>query len=111
MCLAGQMKVVQDIHQGLLDEYTLRRKMLIERAKVTLDSLLRSAQLEDRGTSGEARRVAEQGRERMVAEPLVSLDNVFHACQGVQRAAQPPTYHRNPFVTQPRVPLTSQSQL
>lgn len=77
-----QVQVARDIHQGLQDEYTLRRRMLTERVKVTLDSLLRSNQLQERGTLDEARRVAEQGSARMTAEPLVPFDSIFQACQG-----------------------------
>lgn len=76
-----QVQVARDIHQGLQDEYTLRRRMLTERVKVTLDSLLRSNQLQERGTLDEARRVAEQGSARMTAEPLVPFDSIFQACQ------------------------------
>ena len=76
------MAAVKDIYEGLKQEYTLRRKMLVERAKVTLDSLLRAKQLQERGTQAEARSVAEQGAARMLPEPLVTLDSVFQACQG-----------------------------
>lgn len=80
--LSEQTALLEDIYKGLYDEYTIRRKMLVERAKVTLDSQLRSKQLEDRGTQEEARRVAEQGSARMTSEPLVTLQNVYQACQG-----------------------------
>lgn len=77
-----QMELANDIYNGLYNEYSLRRRMLVERAKVTLDSFLRSAQLKERGTQEEARRVAEAGASRMLAEPLVTFDSMFQACQG-----------------------------
>lgn len=80
MCL--QMEVVKEIHQSMFAEYTLRRRMLVERAKVTLESLLRAKQLQEQGTLEQARAVAREGAAMMKNEPSVALEALFQACQG-----------------------------
>ena len=45
-----QMQLLRKVHEGLEQENTLRRSMLVKRAKLTLDSLLTSPRLVDQGT-------------------------------------------------------------
>jgi len=75
----AQLVMLKEVDEAFKAEYSLRRKMLIERARVTLQSLLSSKKL-DRD-SGQVRTVAEAAAQaaegRMEVEPKVTLADCF----------------------------------
>ncbi|DBA79770.1 TPA: hypothetical protein ACH3X1_008435 [Trebouxia sp. C0004] len=78
-----QMSELEEIDSALRGEYTVRRRMLIERAKVTLQSFLWAERLQKEvGTRQPAEAAAQQGEALMRNEPAVSLHDVFKAKQG-----------------------------
>ncbi|KAK9842273.1 hypothetical protein WJX81_004060 [Elliptochloris bilobata] len=78
----AQVERLRDVDAALHAEYALRRRMLIERAQVTLQSLLRSERLEEQGCAAAAREAADKGAAALVAEPAVSVEDVFTTCAG-----------------------------
>lgn len=85
-----QRELLEHVFLALRREYTVRRKMLIERAKVTLQSMLWSEDhLESKGTLEEARGVAQAGQDSLLEQPEVELQDVFKACIGRITMAQP----------------------
>lgn len=86
------MGELKEIDSALRGEYTLRRRMLIERAKVTLKSFMWAERLQrEQGTKQPAEAAARQGEALMHNEPAVSLDDVFRAKQGQAG----PSHHAN----------------
>lgn len=78
-----QMNELEEIDSALRGEYTVRRRMLIERAKVTLQSFLWAERLQkEAGNRQPAEAAAQQGEALMHNEPAVSLHDVFKAKQG-----------------------------
>ena len=79
----AQMSELREIDAALRQEYTVRRRMLIERAKVTLQSFLWAEKVQ---ASPEllrpAQAAAQQGEVLMHPQPAVSLNDVFEAKQG-----------------------------
>jgi len=77
------MSELEEIHSALRGEYTVRRRMLIERAKVTLQSFLWAERLQkEAGSLQPAEAAAQQGEALMHNKPAVSLHDVFKAKQG-----------------------------
>jgi hypothetical protein len=78
-----QMSELEEIDSALRGEYTVRRRMLIERAKVTLQSFLWAERLQkEAGKRQPAEAAAQQGEALMHDQPAVSLHDVFKAKQG-----------------------------
>ncbi|KAL0021460.1 hypothetical protein WJX79_004191 [Trebouxia sp. C0005] len=78
-----QMSELEEIDSALRGEYTVRRRMLIERAKVTLQSFLWAERLQKEASSRQpAEAAAQQGEDLMHKQPAVSLHDVFKAKQG-----------------------------
>lgn len=78
-----QMRELEEIDSALRGEYTVRRRMLIERAKVTLQSFVWAERLQkEAGKRQPAEAAAQQGEALMHNEPAVSLHHVFKARQG-----------------------------
>ena len=77
------MAELKEIDNALRGEYTVRRRMLIERAKVTLQSFMWAERLQKEAASrAPAEAAAQQGEALMHNQPAVSLDDVFRAKQG-----------------------------
>ncbi|GIL78312.1 hypothetical protein Vretifemale_7756, partial [Volvox reticuliferus] len=74
---AEQLAVLGDINAAFREEYELRRAVLVERAKVTLQAFEWSGRLVEKGTSEEASGVAAAARRAMAVQPQVSLDDVW----------------------------------
>ncbi|PSC73625.1 FAM98A [Micractinium conductrix] len=74
-----QMAKLSEVDAALRYEYALRRRMLIERVNVTLQSFLWSPRLEQKGTKAEAAAVAEAAAKHMPADPQVQTQDVFTA--------------------------------
>ena len=86
-CLV-QMSELKDIDCALRQEYTVRRRMLIERAKVTLQSLMWAEKVQSSDDlKRPAQAAAQQGEALMHNEPAVTLDDVFNAKQGALNAS------------------------
>ena len=76
---------MEQIFEALRKEYAVRRKMLIERAKVTLQSMLWSKEyLEAKGTLEEAQQAAHNGQESLLEAPELQLSDVFNARIGTR---------------------------
>ncbi|CAD7703152.1 unnamed protein product [Ostreobium quekettii] len=75
----AQLGLVGDIHAAMAAEYGLRRRMLIERAGVTLQSFLWSARLREKCTEAEAEEIVRNAKLGMDPEPSVSLADLFDA--------------------------------
>lgn len=74
----GAMATLEEVNDALHAEYSLRRRMLIERARVTLQSLLCSKKLDmNSELRASAEAAAEAADSRMVFEPNVSINKVF----------------------------------
>ena len=75
-----QKELLDQIFGALWKEYAVRRKMLIERAKVTLQSMLWSKEhLEMKGTFEEAQQAAQSGQDKLLEDPEMQLSDVFSA--------------------------------
>ena len=75
-----QRQQVEQVFGAMQQEYRVRRKMLIERAKVTLQSMLWSKEwLQAQGTTEQAATAAQRGQEAMREEPAVQLTDLFEA--------------------------------
>ncbi|KAG2447059.1 hypothetical protein HYH02_007810 [Chlamydomonas schloesseri] len=72
-----QLSVLGEMQTALTQEYALRRAVLIERAKVTLQSFEWSPRLAEKGTAQEAAGVAAAARRAMATQPQVSLEDVW----------------------------------
>ena len=72
-----QLAAVHEIDEAMHAEYTLRRRMLIERVKVTLQSFLYSERLRTNGTLDTARKLADTGCAAMMPHPSVQADEIF----------------------------------
>lgn len=78
-----QARALEEIDSALKAEYTLRRRMLIERAKVTLHSFMWADKLQkSEELKQPALAAAQQGEALMHNEPAVSVEDVFRAKQG-----------------------------
>lgn len=78
-----QTSTLEEIDSALKQEYTLRRRMLIERAKVTLQSFMWADKLQkSQELQQPAQAAAQQGEALMHNEPAVTLEDVFRAKQG-----------------------------
>ncbi|KAL4422373.1 hypothetical protein ABPG75_008570 [Micractinium tetrahymenae] len=75
----AQLAQLGEVDSALRSEYALRRRMLIERVNVTLQSFLWSPRLEQKGTKAEAAAVVEAARRAMAPEPAVAVPDVFSA--------------------------------
>ena len=69
-----------NIFAALVEEYAMRRQMLIERSKVTLQSFLWSERLKEKGTAEQAHSLVEDTH--FESQPGVSLEQVFAARLG-----------------------------
>lgn len=85
-----QMQAVLTIDKALQSQQVLRRKMLSERAKVTLQAFLWSKRLQDLGTESQAKSIVDSGIEAMDSLPQASLDDVFSLCQADLAAMEAP---------------------
>ena len=81
LCL--QRHELQEVDKALRGEYSMRRRMLIERAKVTLQSFMWAEKLQGSADKEHAQAAADKGEALMHSEPAVSLEDVFAAKQGV----------------------------
>lgn len=75
-------------------EFLVRRKLLIERAKVTLQSMLWAKEtLSSRGTTEKAAAAAASGEARLREAPRVDLRDLYNARIGAAAPTQlhPPT--------------------
>ncbi|GFR51040.1 hypothetical protein Agub_g13368, partial [Astrephomene gubernaculifera] len=72
-----QLATLAEINGALREEYGLRRAVMIERAKVTLQAFEWSPRLAEKGTAKEATAVAAAARKAMSAQPQVSLEEVW----------------------------------
>eukprot|EP00208_Stichococcus_sp_RCC1054_P001963 CAMPEP_0206141654 /NCGR_PEP_ID=MMETSP1473-20131121/13709_1 /ASSEMBLY_ACC=CAM_ASM_001109 /TAXON_ID=1461547 /ORGANISM="Stichococcus sp, Strain RCC1054" /LENGTH=347 /DNA_ID=CAMNT_0053536315 /DNA_START=412 /DNA_END=1451 /DNA_ORIENTATION=- len=73
----AQLKQVLEIDEALRSQHLLRRQMLVERAKVTLQSFLWSKRLQQQGTEAQARAAADAGIAAM-SEPLsAKAEDIF----------------------------------
>ena len=92
-----QRQMLEQMFATLHKEYAVRRKMLIERAKVTLQSMLWSKEyLEAKGTLEEARQAARSGQEKLVEAPELQLSDVFKARIGTLPPPLSPSHHISP---------------
>ena len=72
------MGELQEIDTALRNEYSLRRRMLIERAKVTMQSFMWAEKLQqEQGIRATAEAAAKHGEALMHNEPSASLEDVF----------------------------------
>ena len=71
-----------EIDVALRAEYSLRRRMLTERAKVTLQSFTWSTRLEEEGAAGAAGTLRDAALAQMQADPQVALADVAQATLG-----------------------------
>lgn len=79
-----QTSALEEIDSALKQEYTVRRRMLIERAKVTLQSFMWADKLQmSQELKQAAQAAAQHGEALMHNEPTVSWEDVFRAKQGV----------------------------
>lgn len=67
-----ELSTLTEVHAALTEEYALRRAVLVERAKVTLQAFEWSPRLAEKGTAAEATQVAAAARKTLAAEPKVS---------------------------------------
>ena len=78
-----QTRALKEIDSALRGEYTVRRRMLIERAKVTLQSFMWADKIQKSDDLKQpAQAAAQQGEALMHNQPAVTLDDVFRAKQG-----------------------------
>lgn len=78
--------MVDQVFEALRKEYHIRRKMLVERAKVTLQSMLWSKEyLETKGTLERAQTAAQKGQEELLEDPELQLQDIFNARIGGSR--------------------------
>lgn len=77
------MDELKEVDKALRGEYGMRRRMLIERAKVTLQSFMWAEKLQAGSDKELAQAAADKGEALMHSEPAVSLDDVFTAKQGM----------------------------
>ena len=81
--LVAQTGALKEIDSALRGEYTVRRHMLIERAKVTLQSFMWADRIQkSEGLKQPAQAAAQQGEALMHNQPAVTLDDIFRAKQG-----------------------------
>ena len=78
--MAVQKEQAAEIFAALVEENTMRRQMLIERSRVTLQSLLWSERLKEQGTVEQARSLVEGCS--FEARPAVTLDQIYAARLG-----------------------------
>lgn len=75
---------MEQIFEAMRQEYCVRRRMIIERAKVTLQSMLWAKEyLESNGTADAAAAAAYDGQSRLHEDPAVQLSDVYGATLGV----------------------------
>ena len=80
--IAVQLEMLRHIFAEMQKEYGVRRQMLIERAKVTLESMLWSKELLDsRGTTEQAAAAAEHGKVPPQS-PTTGIDEVQGQVEG-----------------------------
>lgn len=72
-----QLDVLGEIVEQLTKQYTVQRRVLIERASLTLQSFLWSKRLEAMGTVDEVKQIVDQGLMGMSPEPSVSVSQLF----------------------------------
>lgn len=77
-----QESKLQEVDAALRAEYALRRRMLCERAKVTLQSFSWSTRLAEEGAAQQAQHAREAALARMTSDPQVSCADVFSATLG-----------------------------
>ncbi|GMH36102.1 LOW QUALITY PROTEIN: hypothetical protein BSKO_03970 [Bryopsis sp. KO-2023] len=77
-----QMDTLGEIHEHLTKQYTMQRRVLIERAVVTLQSFLWSKRLEEKGTVKEVEKIVADGRAAMLPSPQVSVSSLFTTTYG-----------------------------
>ena len=83
-----QRQQVEQVFGAMQQEYCVRRKMLIERAKVTLQSMLWSTEwLQAQGTAEQAATAAQRGQDAMHEEPAVQLNDLYNARIGEHNPA------------------------
>ena len=91
-CSFLQQKKLEVIYNAMLREYTVRRRMLVERAKVTLQSFLWTDWLKEQGTAQQAEEAAARSQAAMSHEPAVALGDVFQARIGGHPAHPVPLF-------------------
>ena len=84
--LSVQLSELKKVDKALRGEYSMRRRMLIERAKVTLQSFMWAEKLQGSAEKQHAQAAADKGEALMHSEPAVSLGDVFTAKQGKSTA-------------------------
>ncbi|KAK9840025.1 hypothetical protein WJX74_002283 [Apatococcus lobatus] len=77
-----QVGALGELHKEMWGEYRVRRRMLMERIKVTLQSFMWAERLKDRTEAAQAQACIDASIGGMRDEPAVSLDDVFLATQG-----------------------------
>ena len=82
-----QKEVLEQVFGALWEEYRIRRKMLIERTKVTLQSMLWSREyLESKGMLEQAQSAAHKGQEQLLEDPELQLEDVYNARIGTHNS-------------------------
>ncbi|KAI3424779.1 hypothetical protein D9Q98_008167 [Chlorella vulgaris] len=74
-----QLAILKDVDEVLRSEYSLRRRMLIERVKVTLQSFMWSPRLKEQGTTAAAQALVDAAVSQMRVKPQVAAADVFGA--------------------------------
>ena len=78
-----------ELHREMWGEYRVRRRMLIERIKVTLQSFLWAERLRDSPDAAQAQANIDASISGMSDEPAVGVEDVFLATQGATPAQSP----------------------
>ncbi|BDA45617.1 probable protein FAM98A [Coccomyxa sp. Obi] len=78
---ADQVKAIEELDKDLRNEYRVRRQMLIERAKVLMQSFMRADRLAEEGLAEEAKALVHKYASSLSADPEVSLSSIFTARQ------------------------------
>ena len=71
-----------ELHREMWGEYRVRRRMLMERIKVTLQSFMWAERHRDTPEAAQAQACIDASIGNMRDEPAVALDDVFLATQG-----------------------------
>ncbi|KAL4855913.1 hypothetical protein ACK3TF_003675 [Chlorella vulgaris] len=75
----AQLAILEEVDEVLRAEYSLRRRMLIERVKVTLQSFMWSPRLKEQGTTAAAQALVDAAVSQMRVKPQVAAADVFGA--------------------------------
>lgn len=72
-----QLDTLGEVGELLAKQYTIQRQVLIERARLTLESFLWSKRLESLGTTDEVKQIVDRGISDMFPEPNVRIPQLF----------------------------------